>query len=115
MIYRSIAFEKAGIIKKDTPVVIGEDTKGETQMVFKDKAASHNAPLLFADKKNSIDYQTDLLGDYQQKNIKGVVAAVDQLQGFDVSASEIELGAFKCSKKHLLVREVANITRTNPK
>ena len=99
---KSIAFEKAGIIKKYTPVVISE-TQVETQMVFKDKAASHNAPLLFADKEISIDYKTDLLGDYQQKNIKGVVAVVNQLQGFDVSTSEIELGLLNTVKNTCLL------------
>ncbi|MFN5911876.1 MAG: bifunctional folylpolyglutamate synthase/dihydrofolate synthase, partial [Bacteroidota bacterium] len=43
----AIAGEKAGIIKKDTPVVIGEWTNG-TRPVFERFAASNNAPIRFA-------------------------------------------------------------------
>ncbi len=92
-----IAFEKAGIIKKNVPVVIGE-WKKETAPVFKEKALKENAPVTFASKSiflkkikdsntlqsfsitsrndlriNRID--TDLKGPYQIKNISTVLAA----------------------------------------
>lgn len=44
-----IAAEKAGIIKKNTPVIIGE-TQPDIQYVFKSKAASLDAPIFFADQ-----------------------------------------------------------------
>lgn len=44
-----IAFEKAGIIKPGTPVVIGE-TRPETEPVFRDMAKSRQAPIAFADQ-----------------------------------------------------------------
>jgi dihydrofolate synthase/folylpolyglutamate synthase len=91
---KSIAFEKAGIIKENIPVVISE-TQVETQKVFEDKAVSVNARLVFADKEVVKAYEADLLGEYQQKNIKGVVAVVDQLKGFSVNTSEIESGLLK--------------------
>ena len=43
-----IAYEKAGIIKPNIPVVIGE-THPETQQVFIDKAKECNSPIYFAD------------------------------------------------------------------
>ena len=43
-----IADEKAGIIKKNIPVVIGE-TQNETKPVFIKKAQKENAPITFAD------------------------------------------------------------------
>ena len=43
-----IAFEKAGIIKKDTPVVIGRHHI-ESDPVFRQKAGEMNAPLYFAE------------------------------------------------------------------
>lgn len=43
-----IAFEKAGIIKPDTPVVIGE-AEGEVRKVFEDKASLENTSILFAE------------------------------------------------------------------
>src|SRR5664279_3094730 len=44
-----IAFEKAGIIKKNIPVVISE-TQPETENVFLRKAVDLNAPIYFADR-----------------------------------------------------------------
>jgi len=44
-----IAYEKAGIIKPETPVVIGE-TQPEIAHVFTEKANSLNAPISFADQ-----------------------------------------------------------------
>ncbi|RMF03174.1 MAG: bifunctional folylpolyglutamate synthase/dihydrofolate synthase, partial [Bacteroidetes bacterium] len=45
----AIAGEKAGIIKANTPVVIGETTK-ETAPVFRTKAQAVGAPISFADQ-----------------------------------------------------------------
>ena len=45
-----IAFEKAGIIKKNIPVVIGE-TDAKTKKVFITKAKSENSKIVFADQK----------------------------------------------------------------
>jgi dihydrofolate synthase / folylpolyglutamate synthase len=45
-----IAGEKAGIIKKDIPVVIGE-FQPETAQVFIDKATQQNAPIVFASEE----------------------------------------------------------------
>jgi dihydrofolate synthase/folylpolyglutamate synthase len=44
----AIASEKAGIIKKETPVVIGVSDPA-TKNVFEDKATNENAPIFFAD------------------------------------------------------------------
>ena len=44
-----IAYEKAGIIKPNIPVVIGE-THPETQQVFIDKATETHSPIYFADQ-----------------------------------------------------------------
>jgi dihydrofolate synthase/folylpolyglutamate synthase len=47
--YEKIAFEKAGIIKKNVPVVIGE-SRSDTSPVFIDKAVSEGSEIVFADK-----------------------------------------------------------------
>jgi len=85
---KSIAFEKAGIIKKNIPVIISE-TQVEIQEVFKKKSTSVSTQLLFADQEITNNYKTDLLGEYQQKNINGVVTVIDQLRSFNVSSSNI--------------------------
>lgn len=85
-----IAFEKAGIIKKDTPVIIGEKQVAVKQVFIK-KAKDENSSLTFASDLE-IDYETDLLGDYQKHNVKTAVAAINKLIGFSVSDHDIKKG-----------------------
>lgn len=71
-----IAAEKAGIIKNNTPVVIGETTE-ETRPVFLAHAKKSNAPIIFAEETTmvlNIDYQ--LKGAYQTKNLNTVLASM---------------------------------------
>lgn len=91
-----IAFEKAGIIKRETPVVIGEKHP-ETAAVFSDKALKENSPLYFAEDyfsgyrtalslfqqtiavqggNDTETYLLDLIGDYQINNLITVIQAV---------------------------------------
>jgi dihydrofolate synthase/folylpolyglutamate synthase len=117
-----IATEKAGIIKKNIPVVIGE-TRFETREVFIAKAQEMHSPILFADiqfgakrlesMQNNIQLfdiwkndqlfieqlELPLLGYYQQKNIVTAICAIEQLKPvFQISESNIREG-------------VANVTR----
>ncbi|WBU88231.1 bifunctional folylpolyglutamate synthase/dihydrofolate synthase [Cellulophaga omnivescoria] len=86
-----IAAEKAGIIKNNVPVVVSENQK-ETVAVFKEIAESKNAHLIYADAILVKTYKTSLLGNYQQKNIKGVLATLKQLKEFTITNSAIEKG-----------------------
>lgn len=98
----AIAGEKAGIIKRDVPVVIGEATD-ETRPVFTAKAKEVQAPIMFAEddmqildysfsEDGGIDYNTkdigalhgELGGLYQVKNTNTVLCAVNQLLRCDV-------------------------------
>jgi dihydrofolate synthase/folylpolyglutamate synthase len=104
-----IAAEKAGIIKSNVPVIIGEYQE-EVANIFITKADTENAPLLFASEQWRIDkrgnfkepsqpltiavdatrtsqttagillLQLDLTGTYQLKNVRTVLSAVDQLR-----------------------------------
>jgi dihydrofolate synthase/folylpolyglutamate synthase len=98
---QKIAFEKAGIIKKNIPVVIGE-TLPETKNVFEDIAKEKTAPIYFAEdffevrnvemseEQLTISYKekndavqkikTDLTGIYQVKNVQTVLAGVSILK-----------------------------------
>ena len=76
-----IAKEKGGIIKPNTTVVLGADDK-ETFAVFDAIAKTLDAPLYIADEHT---YVTDLLGDYQQQNINGVVSLLKKLSSFTFS------------------------------
>ena len=95
-----IAFEKAGIIKPLVPVVVGESNP-ETDQVFERKVLYTNLPepsfmgnrpaimslLTFADKiepmlwsdHEDILKSMDLQGEYQTKNLRTVLAALDKI------------------------------------
>jgi len=99
-----IAIEKAGIIKNETAVVIGE-TQEHSKNVFIKTAKEKNSPIFFADKvinckkddTYSIEYQKfdiyknndiylkdlrfPLLGNYQKKNLATIICALDLLRG----------------------------------
>jgi dihydrofolate synthase/folylpolyglutamate synthase len=99
-----IAFEKAGIIKKGVPVVIGEHNP-ETAPVFEQRAKEEEAPLIYADRQRYVSdwkyerhhlvaevaaspvsddkmyYNLDLPGIYQTRNLLTVLEAVAVLHG----------------------------------
>lgn len=114
-----IAFEKAGIIKPGVPVVVGESNP-ETDVVFERKVLYTNLPdpkfmgdrsaiislLTFADKvlpsmwekHEDILHDMDLKGEYQRKNLRTVLAALDVLSkysdiGLGNLADEVKLNA----------------------
>ncbi|WP_029035423.1 bifunctional folylpolyglutamate synthase/dihydrofolate synthase [Salinimicrobium terrae] len=74
-----IAAEKGGIIKKDTPVVIGEYQE-ETFPVFKELAKAKEAPLYLAEDFTGKLYSSDLKGYYQKKNIRTVSMTLEVLK-----------------------------------
>lgn len=88
-----IASEKAGIIKKNTPIVIGQYS-GDTKNVFIEKAEKMNAPIWFAqDVFTDFSYESDLKGIYQRHNIKTTLIALNVLKGhFDISEFNIKNG-----------------------
>jgi len=112
---QKIAGEKAGIIKKDIPVIISEK-QTEVQAVFEKKATEMGAPLYFAENfvklENRVSEQKQcfdvkyknigkgvfcipLLGKYQEQNLKGVLAALYQLDAmgdFPLSDENIRKG-----------------------
>jgi len=107
-----IAFEKAGIIKKNIPVVIGE-TQPETEPVFHKIAAEKKAPIFFADQIINVQeringqysvssasftlpdqLELDLKGIYQQKNLATILAAIQiaKQKGFSIDDNAIRTG-----------------------
>ena len=91
-----IASEKAGIIKKNIPVVIGEE-QAAVKSVFIAKAAKESAPIYFASDASG-NYISDLLGDYQIQNSKTAVAAIKILKGYQVSKENIKNGLLNVVK-----------------
>ena len=91
-----IAFEKAGIIKKNTPIIIGEKQKEVADVFFK-KALEMNATISFASDKK-YDVETDLLGAYQKKNGTTAIHAIKALKGFTVSENQLQKGLLNVVK-----------------
>jgi len=104
-----ISFEKAGIIKENTPVIIGECLP-QTKPVFESKASEMNVMPIYAETLYQVDkidtskntatykitdtsnlhsevFELDLMGAYQIKNLKTVLAAEKMLHqlGFYIS------------------------------
>ena len=95
----AIALEKGGVIKTNTPVVIGE-TQKETAPIFKSLAKTCDSEIVFADQVISEVYKSDLIGSYQSKNIKAVVQTVKELQGkgYKISNKNLKQGLLKVVK-----------------
>lgn len=88
----SIAFEKAGIIKKNVPVIIGEYTP-ETKNVFTKRAKETDSEIYFASDLIQEIYPSELLGDYQIHNKKTVQQTIKVLQNqFKISEENIKNG-----------------------
>ena len=109
-----IATEKAGILKENTPVLIGE-TQKEIKPIFTSKAKIGHSPLFFADelisvksvkqihKKNDLFLEMnfnestkkiicDLPGLYQTRNIKTVLSAIaiiNSTTAFKINSKQI--------------------------
>lgn len=88
-----IAGEKAGIIKPDVPVVIGEYIE-ETRPVFEKVAEERHSPILFAqDEDISMNVDMELKGSYQERNRKTILAALNVLhQTMTISDEAIRNG-----------------------
>lgn len=98
-----VAREKAGIIKRGVPVVIGETQEG-LKDVFEEVAGESGSELVFADQKYRVEYslltldnkqkikfndsgkfgfdeiKTDLLGLYQTKNVTSSLTAIEMIR-----------------------------------
>ncbi len=107
----AIAGEKAGIIKTNTPVVVGETTD-ETRDIFLHKAMEMNSAIRFAEEEHEIcssrmengfriyktlhwnEIKGELGGLCQEKNTATILAAVDELQkaGYAIRPENVCMG-----------------------
>jgi dihydrofolate synthase/folylpolyglutamate synthase len=87
-----IAAEKAGIIKHNIPVVIGEYHQ-ETYPVFQNKAAAEQAPIFIAHTAPEVSFPCALQGDYQKHNKKTVLQTIEVLRAtFSISEAHLKAG-----------------------
>ena len=89
----AIAVEKAGIIKENIPIVIGE-TQKETKPIFLKVAKERNAKIIFSDTSINEEFECDLKGSYQTKNITTTLQTIKELQlkGFRITNKNIKSG-----------------------
>lgn len=111
-----IAGEKAGIIKRGVPVVIGEAPQAGVREVFVKRAAKMKAPITFAGEQPYVQgwhkrgrlmlfhnrpYGTlycDLIGDYQVKNVATALTAIEVLKSEGVA---IDMASVKHGLSHV--------------
>ncbi|SDI66296.1 bifunctional folylpolyglutamate synthase/dihydrofolate synthase [Chryseobacterium jejuense] len=84
-----IAAEKAGIIKKNIPIISGDENEIVKAMIT-EKAMKEDAPFIDATLLHS-DLSSDLKGNYQKKNIRVVLAIVQELRKQDINITDIDL------------------------
>lgn len=114
-----IAIEKAGIIKKNTPIIIGE-TQDQIKNIFTEKAKLEDSPIIFADQNfeaelienENINYnifdikkngklflekiKLPLTGDYQRKNLITSIQVLEILkEKFGITNDHISEGIFR--------------------
>lgn len=92
--FEKIATEKAGIIKENIPIVIGEYV-AETRDVFIKKANQTNSEIYFASDLIAQNFPSVLLGNYQIHNKKTVLQTINVLRSqneFKISDDNIRNG-----------------------
>lgn len=107
-----IATEKAGIIKRNTPVVIGNSSGEGVRKVFEETALLMGAPIAFADDEKwydsaemsdaailyhgtlAGDITGELTGDCQKENAATILCAIEQLRrgGLEISDDALRTG-----------------------
>jgi len=87
-----IAEEKAGIIKKGIPIISG-DENNEVKSIIRKKAEKENATFIDATITEA-DFESDLKGNYQKKNIRVVLSLTEELKklGVKISNENIRTG-----------------------
>ncbi len=116
-----IAYEKAGIIKHNVPVVIGEISP-ETKVVFENKANETNSKIILAEEEYVVEFidtsgslllcnikntetgivkklRMDLTGIYQTKNARTVLCCISELvkENFNIDTKALLDGLEKVS------------------
>lgn len=87
-----IAAEKAGIIKSGITIVSGDENE-VVKNIIKTKAEKESAPFIDATTVQT-ELKSDLAGNYQRKNIRVVLALIEELknQNYHISEANIETG-----------------------
>lgn len=93
-----IAVEKSGIIKKSTSIISGDENVSVKEIIQK-KAEKQDADFIDATTIKT-NFESDLKGNYQKKNIRVVLALIEELQknGIIISNENIKNGLLNVHK-----------------
>ena len=102
-----IASEKAGIIKQNVPVIIGETNSEDIRNIFFQKAKTMNSPIYFADEERTLfsskqsgnrkweynssdfgNFSGELIGTMQKQNTQTVLTALRLLKQMRVKITQ---------------------------
>ena len=88
---KKIAIEKAGIVKKNSILVVGQ-FDDEISGVFKSIAEDKKTKLLILDRSVKQIFKSDLIGNYQTQNIGLSYLALKNITGFKISKENLKKG-----------------------
>ena len=114
---KAIAGEKAGIIKPNIPVVIGERQE-ETTEVFETAAKKNHAPIVFASDNQFPDLESELKGSYQLKNkatVQQAIRVLNQKTDFEIPEAALISGIKNVIRNTGLLGRWQIIQESNPK
>lgn len=94
---RKIAKEKAGIIKKNTPVVISE-YNSLVHDIFIDIAKKQRSKIFIAEDDINSDFSSDLKGSFQKKNMKAVLKSISLIKGYNFKINNVKKGLLNVVK-----------------
>ena len=113
-----IAAEKAGIIKKEVPLVVGHRQE-ETTPVYLKKAKENNAPLFFAEEQYQLkkkaesgwqvwkkerlfleNLQSDIRASYFSRNLPGILQSLEVLR--EIGFQQITAQTIKAGLEHII-------------
>ena len=106
---KEIAIEKAGIIKKNRPVVIGK-TQNEIKDIFVEKAKEKNSQITFADETNFS--KIVLFPSYQKENLRTALKTLELLS-YSISQKIIQKSIDNLQKNTGLFARMTSIN-SNP-
>lgn len=84
-----IAAEKAGIIKKNIPIISGDENE-TVKTIIREKAIKEGSSFIDATLLYT-DLSSDLKGNYQKKNIRVVLAIIEELRKQDIDITDHDL------------------------
>ncbi|WP_312822428.1 folylpolyglutamate synthase/dihydrofolate synthase family protein [Epilithonimonas sp.] len=87
-----IAREKAGIVKENTTIISGDENLSVKEIII-NKAKESNSSFVDATKIEAA-LESDLKGNYQKKNIRVVLALIEELrkQGININDENVKSG-----------------------